>query len=84
MIDSKDALTIFDDVLSWKLRPRLDMDRFFDELGNRIHQLPAFQHLTLAQIDLLLAGLRTAYVDDAHGLEWIIFCAARDALGEGE
>jgi hypothetical protein len=82
MIDTNIALTAFDDIISWKLRPALDPDRIFDELANRFRQHPRFRDLKISELDLLLADLKREFVHNMHVLEWALYTAFKTMLGE--
>jgi hypothetical protein len=79
LIDSNIALDSLDVAINWKLRPALDPDRLFDEIASRLHKL--FPHLTISQIDLLLADLRRQHAHDMREAEWQVYDGFRTTLG---
>jgi len=79
LIEINEAFNALDEAISWRLRPALDADELFDELGSAIHRI--FPELTITQIDLLLADLRRQHAQNMQQAEFSLFDAFRTTLG---
>jgi hypothetical protein len=66
-ISTEAAVETLWQALDWT---RIDSDELFDEIASKLHRLSAFKHMSISQIDLLLADLRRQFVHDVNEYQW--------------
>jgi hypothetical protein len=79
LIDHTVILDALNEAIGWQLRPALDSDRLFDDLGSRLHKL--FPSLKITEIDLLLGDLKRQHVHNMQQIEWELYDAFCCTLG---
>jgi hypothetical protein len=80
-IETAEALEALDECINWKLKPALDSQRVFDAVASRMRRHPAFAHLTIIQLDALLADSKREFANDMREVEWGLYTAFRCAIG---